>query len=133
MRRRRGGCSSLLLAAFVAACGLLPGQAQAQEELRRVFEQILQNPNDPELNFRYARLAEEKELLRKALGAYERILLNDPDNEEAKAGLRRKNGRWSRRSPRSPPSWACATNPTPGTWKAAAPATTTSFCAARCW
>ncbi len=54
-----------------------------------MFEQILQNPNDPELNFRYARLAEEKELLRKALGAYERILLNDPDNEEAKAGLRR--------------------------------------------
>ena len=63
--------------------------AQEDPELRRVFEQILQDPGNPGLNFRYARLATDKGDIRKALAAYERILAQDPNNEEAKAAIRR--------------------------------------------
>lgn len=73
----------------MVAFWLLPEGVHAQGELRRVFEQILQSPNDLNLNFRYARLVLERGELRKALAAYERILFVDPDNEEAKAGVRR--------------------------------------------
>jgi hypothetical protein len=74
-----------------AFAALLPGSGRAQDdvELRRVFEQILQDPGNPGLNLRYARLAIERGDIRKALAAYERILAQDPNNEEAKAGIRR--------------------------------------------
>lgn len=76
---------------IVAAGIYRPGAAQAQDdaELRRVFEQILQDPGNPGLNLRYARLAVERGEIRKALAAYERILAQDPNNEAAKAGIRR--------------------------------------------
>lgn len=75
----------------VASAAVLPQAAHAQDdaELRRVFEQILQDPGNPGLNLRYARLAVERGEIRKALAAYERILAQDPNNEAAKAGIRR--------------------------------------------
>ncbi len=69
--------------------GIDGAQAQSQEEVRRVFEEILRDPTNTDLNFRYARLARERGELRKELAAYERILAADPDNEEAQAGIRR--------------------------------------------
>lgn len=61
----------------------------APDEYRDVFDRILQDPGNAGLNLRYARLAIRKGELRKALAAYERILAADPNNEEAKIGLRR--------------------------------------------
>lgn len=77
--------------AIAATGAIAPQRARAQDdtELRRVFEQILQDPGNPGLNLRYARLAVERGEIRKALAAYERILAQDPNNEEAKAGIRR--------------------------------------------
>jgi len=80
---------SSLLALGLIALAALPVRAQDDGELRRVFEQILQDPGNPGLNLRYAPLAIDRGELRKALAAYERILAQDPDNEEAKAGIRR--------------------------------------------
>jgi tetratricopeptide (TPR) repeat protein len=78
---------------MAAAIALASGDAWAQEptrqELRRVFEQLLQDPTNSDLNFRYASLARERGELRKALAAYERILATDPDNQEAQDGIRR--------------------------------------------
>jgi hypothetical protein len=71
--------AGLLLAA-------LPNAAAA-DELSRLNQQILRNPTNSELNLRYARLAEERKEWRWALAAYERILVNDPGNEEARWGL----------------------------------------------
>lgn len=81
-----GGVFGLAVAGAIA-----PSCAHAQDdaELRRVFEQILQDPGNPGLNLRYARLAVERGEIRKALAAYERILAQDPNNEAAKAGIRR--------------------------------------------
>ena len=83
--RRLGLCCMIGLGA------LYTGAASAQDdvELRRVFEQILQDPGNPGLNLRYARLAIDRGEIRKALAAYERILAQDPNNEAAKAGIRR--------------------------------------------
>lgn len=53
-----------------------------------MFEELLKDPASPALNLRYARLAIDQGELRKALAAYERILAADPDNADAKAGLR---------------------------------------------
>jgi hypothetical protein len=61
--------------------------AAAADELSRLIQQILRNPTNSELNLRYARLAEERKEWRWALAAYERILVNDPGNEEARWGL----------------------------------------------
>jgi hypothetical protein len=59
------------------------------DELKRLYAQILRNPANSELNFRYARLAEERGEWRKALAAYERILVNDPDNPDVLRALQR--------------------------------------------
>jgi hypothetical protein len=61
--------------------------AAAADELSRLIQQILRNPTNSELNLRYARLAEERKEWRWALAAYERILVNDLENEEARWGL----------------------------------------------
>ena len=78
---------------MAAAIALATGDAWAQEptrqELRRVFEQLLRDPTNTELNLRYAILARERGELRKALATYERMLATDPDNEEAQEGIRR--------------------------------------------
>src|SRR6266567_1905395 len=46
-------------------------------------------PTNSQLNLRYAELAEASGKLRWALAAYERVLVNDPGNVEAQAGLQR--------------------------------------------
>ena len=84
--RIRGLCRALLLAAGVA--GLTIGMAAA-DDLATLNQQILDNPQDVSLNLRYARVAEEAGELRLALAAYERILINDPSNEEARRGYER--------------------------------------------
>jgi hypothetical protein len=58
-------------------------------EIDTLHSQILQHPDNPELNLRFAQLAEADGHIRWALAAYERILLNDPNNTEALKGLQR--------------------------------------------
>lgn len=58
-------------------------------ELDRLYQQVLRRPADPDLNVRFAQAAEEAGQLRWALSAYERVLLNDPNNVEAQRGLQR--------------------------------------------
>ena len=71
------------------ALGAAGAASAAQETLDSLFVRILINPTDVDLNLRYARLAEKQGLIRKALATYERILLQDPNHEEAKAGFQR--------------------------------------------
>lgn len=66
-----------------------PLAAGVDPQLRQIYRQILRDPANTELNLRYARLAEKKGELRKALAAYGRILINHPGNREAQAGSRR--------------------------------------------
>ncbi len=87
LKRKIGGlCRALLLAASVTA--LTVGAAQPQD-LADLNRQILENPQDVALNLRYARAAEDAGQMRLALVAYERILINDPTNEEARRGYER--------------------------------------------
>jgi hypothetical protein len=81
-----GMCRALLLAASVTALTVANAFPQDLESLN---EQILANPQDAELNFRYARAAEEAGQLRLALAAYERVMINDPGNVEARRGYER--------------------------------------------
>ncbi len=60
-----------------------------EQQLQSLFVRVLINPSDIELNLQYASLAEEMGLTRKALSAYERILIQHPDNEDAKEGFYR--------------------------------------------
>ena len=77
------------LAAWLCVMSLaLPGLAQA-DELSRLYRQILRDPQNVELNLRYAALAEERGETRKALAAYERILDAEPDNDIARRRLNR--------------------------------------------
>jgi hypothetical protein len=85
-RKIRGLCRALLLAASVTALTIGAAQPQDLADLNR---QILENPGDVALNLRYARAAEEAGQPRLALVAYERILINDPSNEEARRGYER--------------------------------------------
>ena len=68
--------------------GFGPGPG-APAELTRVYAQILRDPTNSQINLRYAELAEASGNLRWALAAYERVLVNDPGNVEAQAGLQR--------------------------------------------
>ncbi|MEW5421083.1 tetratricopeptide repeat protein [Amorphus sp. 3PC139-8] len=58
-------------------------------EMTALFERILADPTDVDANLAYARLAERMGERRKALATYERILINDPGNAEARQGLAR--------------------------------------------
>ena len=77
---------SRIEAAEPVAPGLGPG---APAELTHVYAQILRDPTNSQLNLRYAEIAEATGNLRWALAAYERVLVNDPGNLEAQAGLQR--------------------------------------------
>jgi len=85
------------LALFLAATGgvgargeqVRPGPVGGLDELSRLNQQILRAPTDPALNLRYAALAESMGLARLALAAYERILVVDPGNAAAQAGIDR--------------------------------------------
>lgn len=82
-------CQTLLVAASVIAVSSGAAHAQQADELEALNQQILDNPQDVALNLRYARAAEDAGKLRLALVAYERILINDPGNEEARRGYER--------------------------------------------
>ena len=82
--RTRVAC--YLLAALLAACAPSLGRAG---DLNSLHAQILRDPANVELNLQYARLAEASGILRWALAAYERVLLNDPTNQEARQGMQR--------------------------------------------
>ena len=79
-------CCVLLLATSVHALSAALARAQDLEELNN---RILDNTEDVELNLRYASEAEQQGELRLALAAYERILINNPDNKEAQRGFAR--------------------------------------------
>ncbi len=83
----RAFCRVLLLAVSVSA--LTAGIASAQDNLSDLNNQILDNPQDVSLNLRYAQAAEAAGKPRLALAAYERILINDPNNQEARRGYER--------------------------------------------
>lgn len=70
------------------ALSLLASTAGA-DELKQLYAQILRDPTNSALNFRYAELAEQRGEIRKALTAYERVLLNDPDNPDVRRALQR--------------------------------------------
>jgi hypothetical protein len=81
-----------LMLALVASLGAIaigmPVQAAA-DSLEALHREILGNPRDTEANLRFAQLAEHTGHLRWALAAYERLLINEPDNIEAQRGLQR--------------------------------------------
>jgi hypothetical protein len=79
------------LAAFLLLAA--PAIAAAADELARLNAQILNDPANVELNLRYARLAEESSEPGAAIAAYERVLVYDPNNAEAKSGLERARAR----------------------------------------
>ncbi|MHA1538471.1 MAG: tetratricopeptide repeat protein [Alphaproteobacteria bacterium] len=86
---RRFLAGGLVLACLaVLPASRAPLAAEIDPGLRRVYQQILGDPANTGLNLRYARMAERLGLLRKALSAYERILINDPGNREARRGSR---------------------------------------------
>ncbi len=87
-RQSRIAGSIVVAAALCAAAVSANAQAGDDAEYRRVFEQLLVRPSDPDLNMRYERLAIARDELRKAVAAYERILAADPGNAAAEAGLR---------------------------------------------
>lgn len=72
------------LACLAAAAGAAPAAA---DELDVLYARILTNPRDVEANLAYARAAEARGELRKALTTYERVLLLDPGQAEASEGL----------------------------------------------
>lgn len=78
----------LLLAMAPGAVRAEPDAAQAAE-LARLNRLILRDPTNIQLNLRYARAAEAAGELKWALAAYERMVVNDPTNEEARDGLLR--------------------------------------------
>ena len=75
-------------AALGFVLSLLATTANA-DELRRLYAQILRDPTNSELNFRYAELAEQRGEIRKALSAYERVAQNDPNHPRVMMALQR--------------------------------------------
>lgn len=82
-------CQAFLLAASVTALSVGIAHAQQASDLDALGQSILDNPQDVDLNFRYAAAAEAAGKPRLALVAYERILINDPGNERARRGYER--------------------------------------------
>lgn len=85
-RKANRFCQALLLAAGVTAISVTAARPQ---DLQTLNDRVLENPQDTQRNLEYARAAEEAGQLRLALAAYERILINDPDNAEAERGYER--------------------------------------------
>lgn len=80
---------ALLVAASVTALSVGVAHAQQAGDLDALGQRILDNPQDVSLNLQYAAAAEAANKPRLALVAYERILINDPTNEEARRGYER--------------------------------------------
>jgi len=77
------------VAAALAAASFSPAAAQQTADLQELFRQVMQNPTDAAANIRYAQEAERRGELRKALSAYERMVLNDPNNAQARGEYER--------------------------------------------
>lgn len=82
-------CQALLIAASVGALSAGAAHAQQASDLGDLGNRVLENPQDVDLNLQYARAAEAAGKPRLALTAYERILINDPTNQEARHGYER--------------------------------------------
>lgn len=78
--------ASYLLGAVALTATVTRASAETLESLHA---RILRQPNNTELNLRFGELAERAGYLRWALAAYERVVLNDPDNLEGRKGLTR--------------------------------------------
>ena len=70
---------------FTLIAILQPGPAQAIV----LFDRVINQPNDPELNIAFAQEAEARGELRHALGAYERLLHDNPNNARARQEFNR--------------------------------------------
>jgi tetratricopeptide (TPR) repeat protein len=79
----------LAIWAGLAAAVLAGIPAASADEMASIYARILANPTDAALNLQYAKLAEQAGEYRMALSAYERVLVNDPNNVEGKQGLQR--------------------------------------------
>ena len=80
-----------MLACFGIAGALFAAAPAHADQLSRLYQEILRNPENVELNLRYADLALQQGHRRKALAAYERVLDVDPGNQAARSGLRSIN------------------------------------------
>jgi hypothetical protein len=78
--------ASYLLGAVALTATVTRASAETLESLHA---RILQQPNNTELNLRFAEIAERSGYLRWALSAYERVVINDPANIEGLRGLQR--------------------------------------------
>jgi hypothetical protein len=67
----------------------VPATAASNPQLDALYSQVLQHPEDSQLNLNFARAAEAAGILRWALSAYEHVTVNDPGNAEGQAGLQR--------------------------------------------
>jgi opacity protein-like surface antigen len=76
-------------ATLAAAINAVTGNAA---DLARLNAAILKRPKDTALNLHYAALAEKLGETRLALAAYERVLIYDPTNAQAQAGIDRVRG-----------------------------------------
>jgi hypothetical protein len=75
-----------ILAVLAGALIVVPAGA---DEMSDLYERILTDPGNAELNLQYAAMAEKAGKPRLALSAYERVLLNDPGNGPAQEGVKR--------------------------------------------
>jgi hypothetical protein len=78
--------ASYLLGAVVLTSTVTRASAETLESLHA---RILREPNNTELNLRFAEIAERGGHLRWALSAYERVVINDPNSVEGQRGLQR--------------------------------------------
>jgi tetratricopeptide (TPR) repeat protein len=69
--------------------GLATLHAAYADAISDAFQALQSNPADATLNLRYAAAAEKGGKLKWALPAYERALMADPRNPEARAGIDR--------------------------------------------
>jgi hypothetical protein len=86
LRRFCGFAVAMYLLTCVGFAGCLTAPAAAAE-IDTLYAQILEHPDNSELNLRFAQLAEAEGHLRWALSAYERVAMNDPTNADAASGL----------------------------------------------
>ena len=79
----------LAMAAALGMASLSPASAQQTADLQELFRQVIMNPTDQAANLRYAKAAEQRGELRKALSAYERMVLNNPNDTQARGEYER--------------------------------------------
>lgn len=82
------GTRICLVAVAALLCALPVGVVWA-DELSDAYEKVLDDPASSAANLNYAKIAEQKGEVRLALAAYERVLMNDPANAEARRGMQR--------------------------------------------